>query len=339
MIPRSGQRVGGRAVEGYGLVLLAAACWAGGGLIAKWLFTPRTPDTLSWPFPPLGVEVDPVLLSGARAMTAFAMVLLYLVVRRRDLLVVKARQLPFLAAFGVFGLACMHFAYFKTISLTGVATAILLEYLAPVLVLAFSVIVLRERPTWTLPVAVALSVAGCALMVGAIGDEGLVVSPAGLAWGLASAALFAGYMLMGRYAAPQYSPWTLLAYGLAAASIFWLIVLGGPGRVIELLSDRQALVTVLVLALVSTVIPFGFFLKALHLIDATRAAITSTAEPVIAGLAAWFVFDERLSPLQLLGGALVVAAVVLSQVRTRTPPEMPVVADELLADNPQERVI
>ena len=318
-------------------MLLAATCWAGGGLIAKWLFTSPSEATASWPFPPLGVDVDPVLLSGARAVTAFLMVLAYLIVRRRDLLVVKARQLPFLIAFGVFGLAFMHFAYFKTISLTGVATAILLEYLAPVIVLAFSVAVLGERPTWTLPAAVALSVVGCALMVGALGDEGLVVSPSGLAWGIASAVLFAGYMLMGRYAAPLYSPWTLLAYGLGAASIFWLVVLGGAGPIAELMSDPGALLTILVLALVSTVVPFGFFLKALHLIDATRAAITSTAEPVIAGVAAWFIFDERLTALQLVGGALVVGAVVLSQARTRTPAEMPVVADWLLADNPTKR--
>ncbi len=317
----------GRRAEGYALVLMAATCWAGGGLIAKWLFTAPNAATAAWPFPPLGIAVDPLVLSAARAVLSAIMAVAFLLVTRREALKVRGRDLPFLAVFGVFGLALVHFAYFKTISLTGVATAILLEYLAPVVVLVFSVVLLRERLTWALPAAVALSVTGCALMVGAVGGEGLAVSAEGLFWGLASAVFFAGYALMGRYAAKRFAPWTLLTYGLLAASVFWLVVLAGPGRIIGLLSDWRALLSVLVLAVVSTIIPFGAFLKALHLIDATQASITSTIEPVIAGVTAWFIFGEHLGLLQLAGGALVIGAVVLSQVRTRVPAEMPVVAD------------
>lgn len=322
----------GRRAEGYALVLMAATCWAGGGLIAKWLFTAPGPATSAWPLPPLGIAVDPLVLSAARAFVSVLIALAYLLARRRDLLRVRGRDLPFLAFFGVFGLALVHFSYFKAISLTGVATAILLEYLAPVVVLIVSVAFLGERLTWALPTAVVLSVTGCALMVGVIGGEGLAVSGQGLFWGLASAVLFAGYSLMGRYAAGRFTPWTLLTYGLLAASLFWLVFLGGPGRVITLLADWRALLAVSVLAVVSTIIPFGAFLKALHLIEATEASVTSTIEPVVAGIAAWFIFGEHLGWLQLMGGGLVVAAVVLSQVRTRVPAEMPVVADKRFGD-------
>lgn len=322
----------GRRAEGYALVLLAATCWAGGGLIAKWLFTMPGPATATWPFPPLGIEVDPLVLSAARAVMSTAIAFGYLVLRRREALAIRGRDVPFLAIFGVLGLAMVHFAYFKTISLTGVATAILLEYLAPVIVLVFSVALLGERLTWSLPAAVLLSVGGCALMVGVFGDQGITISREGLYWGLGSAVFFAGYSLMGRYAAGRFAPWTLLAYGLGAASLFWLVVLGGPGRIVALLADGRAFAAVLVLSVVSTVVPFGAFLKALHLIEATQASVTSTVEPVIAGVTAWFIFGEHLSALQLLGGALVVAAVMLSQVKTRVPAEMPVVAEERLGD-------
>ena len=321
------------SARGYALVVLAALCWAGGGLMAKWLFTEAGPATVGWLVAPLGLDVDPVLLSAARAAVSFAIVLVYLVWRRRELLVVRSRDLPFLAIFGVFGLALVHFAYFKTISLTGVATAILLEYLAPVVVLVVSVVVLGERLTWALPAAVAMSVTGCALMVGALGGGRLLVSGEGLAWGLASAVLFAGYALMGRYAARRFAPWTLLAYGLGAATVFWLVFMGGPGPVLGLLADARGFAAVAVLAVVSTVIPFGAFLKALHLIEATQASVTSTLEPVLAGLAAWFLFAEQLSVSQLAGGVLVIGAVVLSQVRSPVPPEMPVVADEGLQES------
>lgn len=319
-------------LAGYGLVLLSAVCWATGGLMAKWLFTPVGEASANWLVRPLGIAIDPLMLSAARAVVSSALVIAYLALRRRQRLVVPLRQMPFLVVFGVLGLALMHFAYFKTISLTGVATAILLEYLAPVIVLVFSVLLLGERFTLALPGAVALSVTGCALMVGALGGDGLVVSGEGIAWGLASAVFFAGYALMGRYAATRYSPWTLMAYGLTSASVFWMIVLGGPGPLIELLSDARAFAAIVVLSVVSTVVPFGAFLKALQSIEATRASITSTAEPVIAGFAAWFLFDERLGVLQLLGALLVVGAVMLSQVRVPVQPEVPLPPDGLLDD-------
>jgi len=160
---------------------------------------------------------------------------------------------------------------------------------------------------------VLLSVSGCALMVGVVGGMGPVVSAQGLAWGLASAFFFAGYTLMGKYAATRYSSWTLLTYGLGAAALFWIIYLGGVGDIVRLLSDPKGLVAVTFIALVSTIIPFGAFLKALQYIEATKASVTSTLEPVIAAVVAWIVLGEALTGTQLLGGVLVICAILLAQ--------------------------
>lgn len=295
-------------VRGYMLAAFAAACWATGGLTAKWMFTR------------IGAEVDPARLSGARALLAFGLLAGYLLLARPAELRVRPRDLPFFAAFGVFGLALVHFTYFKTISLTNVATAILLEYLAPVLILLFSVAFLSERLNWALPGAVAMSVAGCALMVGVLGGGGLAVSPAGLGWGLASAVFFALYTVLGKYAAHRFSQWTLLAYGLGAAAAFWLVLLG-PGAVLGVLAEPRRLGAVLFMAVVSTVAPFGAYLTALRHVDATKASITATLEPGIAAVAAFLLLGEALSPLQLLGGALVLAAILVVQLPSRTRSE------------------
>lgn len=310
-------------LSGYGLAVLAAVCWATGGLAAKWLFTPLTASTANWPLPPLGISIDPVMLSASRALLAFGMLLAYLVVARRDALRVRLRDLPFLALFGVAGLALVHFTYFKTISLTNVATAILLEYLAPVLVLVVSVTLLRDRFTWSLPASVLLSVSGCALVVGAVGGSGLQVSPAGLMWGLASAVFFAGYTLMGRWAAQRFSSWTLLTYGLGAATLFWFLVLGGPMRIFATLQDPRTLGAVAFIAFFSTVVPFGAFLKALQSIRATEASVTATLEPVLAAVLAWVLFRESLGVAQMVGGVLVIAAIVVSQLPSTARSELP----------------
>jgi drug/metabolite transporter (DMT)-like permease len=290
-------------LRGYLLAALAAAGWAAGGLTAKWLFVTTA------------AEIDPATLSAARALLSTVMLLGYLGLFRRRELAVRASELPFLAVFGVAGLALVHFTYFATIQRTNVPTAILLEYLAPVLVLAVSVAFLGERMTWALPVGVAASVTGCALMVGAIGGGGLRVSPDGIAWGLASAFFFALYTVLGKYAAPRFSPWTLLTYGLGFATLFWLVYLGGPAPILRAMSDGRTLAAVAAMALVSTIVPFGAFLAALHHIDATKASITATLEPVLAGIATYFIplFYAPLATLQLLGGALVILAVVVAQ--------------------------
>ncbi len=76
-------------------------------------------------------------------------------------------------------------------------------------------------------------------------------------------------------------------------------------------------------AVVSTIIPFGAFLTALHYIEPTQATITATLEPVLAAIAAFAIFGEKLSVGQILGGLLVIAAIVLVQSRGAEAPSLP----------------
>lgn len=311
------------AWKGYALATLAAVFWATGGLVAKWLFSPLDGSTAQWPVPPLGLEADPAVLAGARACSAAIILLVYVALTRRDRLRISVGDIWFLAVFGTVGLAGLHVSYFFAIAHANVATAVLLEYLAPVLVLGVSVAFLGERFTWALPAGVVLSVLGCALVVGAFGPGGLAVSPRGLAWGLTAAAFFAFYQLMGRWAARRFSPWTLLTYGLLAASVFWVLYLGGPSSMFALVSTGGGAAAVVYVAVMSTIIPFAASLKALHYIDATKAVITSTLEPVIAGAIAWVMLAESFDALQMLGGGLVLVAIALVQRAERRVTPLP----------------
>jgi drug/metabolite transporter (DMT)-like permease len=70
-------------------------------------------------------------------------------------------------------------------------------------------------------------------------------------------------------------------------------------------------------------VPFGAFLTALHHIPPTNATVTSTIEPVLAGIGAYLLFGKALGPLQLLGGGLVLAAILIIQRRDSPEPEVP----------------
>ena len=306
-------------LTGYGLALLAATCWATGGLTADWLFTAPSAQTAEWIVRPLGIVVEPTALSGARAFSALLLLVGYLGVFRRQDLRIGRKDLPFFAVFGVAGLAMVHYTYFKTISIThNPAAAILLEYLAPVLVLVVSIAFLGHRFTWALPAGVALSVAGCALVVGAIGGSGLSIPAEGVAWGLASAVFFAVYSLMGSVAARRYPPYTTLVWGLAFASVFWFAVLGIE-PILGLFTDMKTALAVGFIAVFSTIIPFAAFLTALKVIPPTNATVTSTVEPVLAAIGAFLLFGTELTPVQILGGIMVIAAIAVVQLPERHP--------------------
>lgn len=319
------QRAKAHPFFGYALSLGAALCWASGGLLAKWLFTTPGPETAGWVFPPLGISISPEALSGGRALVSFTILIPLLLILRRSDLKVRPRDLPFFAAFGILGLAAVHFTYFKAISLTNASTAILLEYLAPILVLIYAVLFQRERPNWKLPVAVALSTLGCMFVVGAFSPGGLVVSPLGITWGLLSAVAFASYSILGAKAAKRFRSFTTLAYGLGFAALFWLVVLG-PAELLGPLQDVRVLLAVSAMAVVSTILPFGAFLTALRLIPPTHATTTATLEPFAVAVGEALLFLSVLTGSQMIGGILVIAAIVLIQLRdTRdTDDQMPV---------------
>jgi len=123
---------------------------------------------------------------------------------------------------------------------------------------------------------------------------------------------------MGSVAASRFHPYTTLVYGLGFAALFWTIALG-PARAFSLFGDSRTAAAVMVMAVLSTIVPFGAFLAALRLIPPTNATVTSTVEPVIAGAGAYLLFGEALTPSQLLGGALVIAAIAVVQLPQRDP--------------------
>jgi len=306
--------------RGYLLAVAAAVLWATGGLLAKWLLSsPDSTGAQAWLLPPMGVEVDAVVLAGARACVSAVLLFAYLAARNPKALQVRFRDLGFLATFGIIGLAAVHLTYFRTIDLTDVATAILLQYLAPVIVMLVSVAFLGEQLRWSLPLGVGLSVLGCALVVGAFASDGLLIPRAGLIWGLASAVFFAAYSLMGRIAVGRHDSWTLLAWGLVFAAVFWVIYIGGVTEIIDLLSTPQGLAAVLYMSVFATILPFGAFLRALQYIEATKAVVTSTLEPVVAGFAAFLLFAETLTASQYLGALLVIGAILVIQGRLVIP--------------------
>jgi drug/metabolite transporter (DMT)-like permease len=64
-----------------------------------------------------------------------------------------------------------------------------------------------------------------------------------------------------------------------------------------------------------TLLPFGFYLEGVNLIRSTRASITAILEPITAGAVSFFFLNERMHSLQIFGGCLVIASIILLQLK------------------------
>jgi drug/metabolite transporter (DMT)-like permease len=284
---------------GYLFVVLAATCWASGASASKFLFTSG---------------VTPFQLVQLRITTAVAFLFLWLLWRHRSLLRIDRRDVPYFLLLGTFGMAAINITYLYAISKLNVAAALILEYLAPVIIAIYTAVFQRERLSVLTIVAIFAAVAGCYLVVGAYNLDILQLNIAGILSGLGAACAFAWWSVHGEYGMHRYNPWTVLFYALLVAAVEWNI-LHPP---LEAFLQPYTPATwgwVVFVAVVGAILPFGLYYEGINRIRATRASITSTIEPIVAGLLSFIFLGEAMAPLQMAGGALVIAAIVLLQLK------------------------
>lgn len=295
----------GTNLRGYLSVTSAALLWGISGALAKYLFASRS--------------VPPFLLVQVRMGLSFLLLFLVLAVVAPRLLRISRGDLVFLAVWGIGGMAFVQYTYLFTLSETNVATAIFLQYLAPALTAIYAWLFEQQRPSGGMLAALALAISGSYLLV--FGTTAtLLVSPLGLASGLASAVAMSFYTIYGSKKVSRLSPWTLLCYGLGVGFAFWLLVdgalalAGRPAVSLAPLADPSLWLFFGYIATLATVVPFGLYLSGLRWISPTHATVTGMLEPVMGGVAAYLFLAESLQVVQVLGGALIVVAVILLQV-------------------------
>jgi drug/metabolite transporter (DMT)-like permease len=220
-------------------------------------------------------------------------------------------------------MAMVQITYFYAISKIKVAAAILLQYLAPIFIALYGVFFGGEKLTRLTFIAIAGAITGCYLVVGAYNLDLLALNRLGILGGLGAALSLAFYSVYGERGMRRYNPWTVLFYGLLFSALFWNIALP-PLEAFTHPSSFMQWVWVLYIAVFGTMVPFGLYFEGINLIRSTRASITATLEPITAGLVSYLFLNEVFEPLQIFGGVLVIAAVILLQLRQEYDDETPV---------------
>jgi drug/metabolite transporter (DMT)-like permease len=292
----------GSAAAGRWLVFAATVLWASTATLARYVFRDAH-------VPPLTVVELRLTIA---ALLLFAILLLW----RREALRLRRADLGYFITLGLFGVAAVQGSYYFSISKLGVGLAILIQYLAPTLIVAFELV--RGRWVgWTMLLAVVCATGGTALLVGGVHPEAAHAKPIHWAISFASAFVFAFYILYSKRGLTRYAPETVLLYTFAIAGLFWACVTP-PWRIIGAGYPPSMWGIFLLLGIFSTLVPFGLFYAGLRRLQAPETSVIATAEPLVAILLAAGFLHEQLRALQIVGAALVLTAALLA---SRTAPQ------------------
>jgi drug/metabolite transporter (DMT)-like permease len=287
--------------KGYLLAAAAAVMWGTSGVMARFLFSNN---------------IRPYDLLLIRTLGAALIYWIWLSLAAPQLLKVERRDWPRLAIFGIVGLTINQGCYYLALKLTSVSYALLLQYTAPLMLMAYGVVSKTENFTSAKLTAGVLALCGCALMM--LGQAGgyAAISLPGTLGALGSACAFAFYSAYGKRVLQRHDSRTAMLYAFTFASLAWLVV--WPVWTIEWQAfDRRAWLFVLYLSALATVLPFGLYLASLRYLEPSRANLTSGVEPVVAATLAWIWLGEEMSVGQMLGGVAVLCGVVMLQMEHR----------------------
>jgi drug/metabolite transporter (DMT)-like permease len=303
-----------RPATGYVATLAAAALFGINGTVS----------TLA-----LQAGIAATRLTALRCTGAALALVLVLVVAAPERLRISWREVPFLAVFGVVGVASTQFLYYVAIGRLPVGIALVFEMTAPVFIALYVWLVRREHVRNRLWLALALSLSGLAL-VAEVWRGGGSLDPLGVAAGGLAALCLAAYYLMGERGTAGRDPVTLTTWSFVAAAVFWAVA--APwwdfdpavlGRSVPVsLGSLEVPVWALVgwIVVLGAVVPFWLSLAALRHLPPTTAGIVATVEPVFASVVAWLWVEQVLSAWQIAGGAVVLAGIVLAQTAGTTAP-------------------
>ncbi len=284
----------------------AAALWAIAAVVARTLFD---------------AGLDPLELTAARSWIAAIGLGLLAASWRRGRAGAGTRTLVLVVLLG-FSIALVNAAYYLAIRRLDVAVALVLQYTAPAMVVAWAAAVLRRAPPPQVLAALVASGAGIVLVSGLLGAEVLQVDEVGLALGLSAAVLFASYTIVSERLGAVYGVQGALFRGFLAASACWIVFQAFRGSPAGLFRPENV-PAVLFVGVAGTLVPFVLYLWGIQQVQSERAAIAATLEPVLAGAIAWVWLGQDLTPLQILGALLVIGAVVALQARSREPLVVP----------------
>ena len=286
------------AYRGFILLMIAVLFWGSSAPIGKYLIVTR---------------FDTLILAQTRTSLTFVLLLFFFLIKDRSVFKIDIADVWKLGILGVVGISLTNYTYYFTAKESSVATAILVQYSAPVWVVLYSAFVIKEEKIDRITfISLVLALIGCYFVVTAGSIQSINLKGWAIITGPVSALTFAYQIVATKHLLNRYTVWTMLVYMFGFSAIFWLCI-NPPWNIAAKNYTYSDLGIFWMFAIMSILIPQTAFASGLKLLDASTAGIVSILEPVIAILAAFFILGESLGVVQIVGAVLVVTAIGLLQ--------------------------
>ena len=270
----------------------------------------------------LGTEISPEQLVLFRASITALMAGIVLLFTNRKAFKVTMKELPVLVFYGIFGIALMQWSYSNAVSLLPISVALLIEYTAIVIVPLVSLLLFKEKVRPRLWFGIAAVLVGLAIVSNLWNSS---LNPIGVAWAFMAAVCLSIYFLIGEHTQRKRDAMSTLFYTFAVASVFWAIMnLINPAKMIDInlvfnLGGNLSGISMPVWAgliwigIMGSFIPMLLDYIALGNLSATAVGVIATAETVFATIFAWAWLNESMTTLEVIGGLIVVAGIILAE--------------------------
>ncbi len=256
---------------------------------------------------------------AARSAISFVILTVIALVRNPGAFRIRLRDVWMFFGTGIVSVVVFNWCYFTCMIKTTLSVACVLMYTSPAFATILAALIFRERITLRKVLALVVAFAGCVVATGIwTGASGLSVG--GVLIGLCSGLFYALYSIFSRFALKRYSALTVNLYTFLFASV-GALPLSKPSEIAGYLLQTPATWWyVLGVGLVAAVIPYLLFTYGLTRVDVSRANIIVTVEIAAVLFFSIAVFREGFFWYNLVGIALVIAAVVLLALPERARP-------------------
>ncbi|WP_231293311.1 MULTISPECIES: DMT family transporter [unclassified Sporosarcina] len=277
------------------LTIAGAVCW---GLIGLFIAPLYTQGFTAW---------DVVAVRG---IFSFVFLFMIMILFYRNQLRTRMKDHLFFASAGIFSLALFNYFYFEVFSRSSLSLAVTLLYTGPLFVTILSRIFFKEPLTARKGLALVFAIAGCAFVVGLLPFGSESISGSTLLMGILSGLCYALYSIFTKPVTKRYSALTITTYTFFYMGLFMSLT-SDVWRMADKFQQAGVWISALLLALVSTVAAYVLYTSGLKYLEAGKASILATIEPIIAVLAGVLFLGDHLGAWQAAGIALVLYSAVL----------------------------
>lgn len=310
-----------RPIIGYSLYLLAATCFAINGTASKIILHDVGEATRVVQF---------------RATGAALILFVYVLFRQRSSFRLSRREMWLLPAYGIAGMAFAQWFYYEAIARMPISIALLLQFTAPIFVVLWVRFVRKEPVKWTIWIGLVLAFTGLA-MAAQVWD-GFNLDLAGFAFSIFSMIALVIFFLLSDHVGKERDAVSVTMWALIFASGFWAFarpIWDYPWHVltdvVNPITNSEFAMPIWpffgYMVIFGTVVPFTLAVMAIKHIGGAGASIMALSEVPIASAIAWFALAEALSPIQIIGSAVVIVGIIVAERARSSSPDAEAVAE------------